>query len=114
MPSLSVFDFVLKGKVPVVCHSFLSTWEEVCSLYVGFYGVWVTTVVSISNRHSYDGVVVLTNVLYIFLLVLILTLEGACSVLQGMKGDDVYAGMLKHVFESFQKKRQFYQGLSSK
>lgn len=52
VPFLSVFDFVLKGKVPVVCHSFLSMWEEVYSFCVGFYGVWVTTVVSISNRYS--------------------------------------------------------------
>lgn len=29
VPFLSVVDFVLKGKVPVVCHSFLSTWKEV-------------------------------------------------------------------------------------
>lgn len=35
---------------------------------------------------TYDGVVVLTNVLYIFLLVLILTLRaGDCGVLQGKK-----------------------------
>lgn len=29
--SALVFDLALKGKVPVVCHSFLSTWEEVYS-----------------------------------------------------------------------------------
>lgn len=29
VPLLSVVGFVLKGKVPVVCHSFLSTWKEV-------------------------------------------------------------------------------------
>lgn len=71
MPFLSVFDFALKGKVPVVCHSFLIKWEEENSLRVGFYGVN-------SSFHikpiMYDGVVVLTNVSYIFLLVFILTL----------------------------------------
>lgn len=62
----------------------------------------------------YDGVVVLTNVLYIFLLFLRLTLgQEDCGVLQG-KGGGVCGEMLEHVFASFQKKGQFYQGLSSK
>lgn len=65
------------------------------------------------KRIMYDGVVVLTNVLYIFLLVLILTLEREWC-LAGYEGDDICVEMLEQVFESFLKKRQFYQGLSSK
>lgn len=46
---LSFCDFALKGKVPVACHSFLSTWEEVELSHVGFYGFWIKAVASISN-----------------------------------------------------------------
>lgn len=54
-----------------------------------------------------DGVVVLTNVLYIFLLVLILTLEGACSVLQGMKVMMYTLGCLSTCLSHFRRKGSF-------
>lgn len=69
------FNLALKGKVPVVYHSFLNLWEG--SVFITYRFLW--RLVNNGSFHikpiMYNGVVVLTNVLYIFLLVLILTLE---------------------------------------
>ena len=62
------------------------------------------------------GVVVLTNVLYIFLLVSIFDPSaGDCGVLQGKKGMAYVGGSSAQArLSRFEKKMQFYQGLSSK
>lgn len=76
---------------------------------------WITTV-SVSKRRCTREMVFLTTVLYIFLLVLVLDCWGRdCSVLQERAVVVTYASRcLCMCWESFQQKRQFYEGISSK
>lgn len=83
VPLLTVVDFVLKGKVPVVCHSFLSTWEEVYRWCVGFYGVRITTVVFMSKQYCMTALSF--SQMYCIFFYLFWFWAGDCSVLQGKK-----------------------------
>lgn len=101
-------------------------WKEKCLLFVIHSWVrvggsilsvsfWITTVVSMSERwrarggrSSHERVVYFSTCFGFGLL------SKRLRCLAGEGGGDVCIEVLMHLLESFQKKRQFYQGLSSK